>query len=120
MWSLRNIYLYLVCFVSIVLIIFGLISFINSLVDIFLDTSYYPIGKTEFSSPYAKDSGISNADYKAQLEKEREQQKVIEKNNKIKRCINSLSIFIVALPFYIYHWRKIELGQLQQNTQTTA
>lgn len=118
MWSLRNIYLYLVCFVSIILIIFGLISFINSIVDIFIVTDYYPISKYEVLDPTGKDSAVTNPDYAAKLEQERVQQLELQKNNKIKRSIQNLSIFIVALPFYLYHWRKIELGQSQQKVKS--
>lgn len=119
MWSLRNAYLYLVCLISIILIIIGLITFANSIVDMFIQDSYYPT-KTEKMAQYNKDMTMSIADYEAQVEKEMAQQAIYEKNRKIKNSIKSLSMFVVALPFYIYHWRKIQDNQEKLKTNEGA
>lgn len=118
MWSLRNIYLYLVCFVSIILIIFGLIGFMNSLTDIFLPTEYYP-STVERMAQYNKDMNISKSDFEAQVAKEIEQNKTNQKNNKIREIIRNLSIFLVAVPFYLYHWKKIESSHSQKRSEET-
>lgn len=110
MWNLRNVYLYLVCLISIILIIIGLITFANSMVDMFITTSYYP-SAIEKMGTYNKDLNMTKEEYQALVEKETAQNQANEKKNRAKNSIKSLSMFIVALPFYIYHWRKIQKEQ---------
>lgn len=116
MWSLRNIYLYLVSFVSLILIIAGLITFLGSVSDIFFPTEYYP-PKLERMNNYNKDLGMSREQYEAQIEKEMQQYKANEQNRRVNRSIRSLSMVIVALPFYLYHWRKIQADRSQVQKQ---
>jgi len=118
MWSLRNTYLYLVCLISIIIIIIGLITFANSIVELVIQDNYYP-SMTEKMSQYNKDTPMAKADYEAQAAKEIAQQQVMDKNRRIKNSIESLSMFFVALPFYLYHWRKIQKEQPNIKKQET-
>lgn len=108
MWTLRNIYFYLVCFVSIILIIIGLITFFHSLTNLFFPTDIYYPSKIESLNKYNENLGITKEEFQASIEEERKINEERERNRKIRDCIANFSMFAVALPFYLYHWRKIQ------------
>jgi hypothetical protein len=46
----------------------------------------------------------------AQVEKEMERQAASDRYYRIRQLINSLAMVLVALPVYLYHWRRIQHG----------
>ena len=101
MLKLRNIYLYLVSFVSLMLILIGLIFTIQNLTDLIFPTNYYydtaPIDKT----------GQTEEEKKAYEESQRRNEQN-QRTLRGKAVAKSTSVVVVALPSFIYHWRKIE------------
>lgn len=110
MWSLRNIYLYLVCFVTLMMMIFGTVSIIGGIVDIVFPTyySYYPL------SFEGRDS-ISENDKKIMEENMKREEENRKRENK-KNLIKSIGSVFVALPIFVYHWRRIEHEKNQSIT----
>jgi len=102
MWKLRNIYLYLVCFVTLMMMIAGTIGFISGITNIYfpVDYSYYETIPTEPGKEIPQNKKIKE-DAKKIQEKNRS-------NENKRQLISSLSVVFVALPIFIYHWKKIE------------
>lgn len=102
MSKLRNIYLYLVCFVTLMMILFGTISTVQRVTDLLFPTNYY-------SYPVIPDKG-------AELTPEQEKQNAINQkrdqenqhNQSKKNVAQSVAVLLVALPTFAYHWKKIE------------
>jgi Co/Zn/Cd efflux system component len=115
MSKLRNIYLYLVSFVALMMILIGLIFTVQNITDVLFPTNYYyaPI-------PAEKTSGMTEEE----LKKIEEENKINEQNQKMnyhnqimvskKNVAKSVAVVIVALPTFAYHWRKIEKEKKEQ------
>ena len=101
MSKLRNVYLYLVSFVSLMMILMGIIFTVQNITDVVFPTNYYyealPIEKTGSLSV--------------------EEQKNYEENRNIeskKNVAKSIAVVVVALPTFAYHWRKVEKEKNEQ------
>ena len=99
---LRNIYLYLVSFVTLLMMIFGIIFSVNNAVDLLM-----PVDYNYYYSELKPGTEVTEADKKT-AEEARERQKTTERQRSIREIIQSVTVFGVALPVFAYHWRKIE------------
>lgn len=99
---LRNIYLYLVSFVALMMIIIGLIFTVQNITDVLFPTNYY-----YDSLPIEKTGGMTEEEIKRYEESQKINQQNQQTNSK-KNVAKSVAVVIVALPTFAYHWRKIE------------
>lgn len=108
MSKLRNIYLYLVSFVALMMIIAGTIFTVQSITDVLFPTNNY------FQPEMMDKTGnITSEDKKTSQEnqiRQVENQKIESKKNVAK----SVAVVVVALPVFMYHWRKIEKEKKEQ------
>lgn len=102
MSKLRSIYLYLVSFVALMMILIGLIFTVQNITDVLFPTNYYysPI-------PAEKTPGMTEEELKKieQENKLNEQNQIMQSKKSVAK---SVAVVIVALPTFVYHWRKIE------------
>ena len=108
MSKLRNVYLYLVSFVALMMILIGLIFTVQNITDVLFPTNYY-----YESMPLDKNGNISDADRKLY----EENKKMNEQNQRTqskKNVAKSVAVVLVALPTFAYHWRKIEKEKKEQ------
>ena len=108
MSKLRNVYLYLVSFVSLMMILMGIIFTVQNITDVIFPTNYY-----YESLPSEKTGSLSVEDQKSY----EENQKIQEENRNIeskKNVAKSIAVVIVALPTFAYHWRKVEKEKVEQ------
>jgi len=100
-WSLRNIYLYLVCLITLIMVIVGAATAVRAAVDILYPDPGY------FSEKPLDDKGEP-----IYSDEEWERQQDIQKNQTLRwavlSLVGSLSFVFIAGPIYLYHWRKIE------------
>lgn len=107
-WDIRKIYLYLVSFATLMMMIFGTVQFLQGIVNL----SFPNPGNTYYElemkyGPNDKADKPSPAELKERAEAEKAQQRYYE----IRSMINSLILLLVALPVYLYHWRKIQSSE---------
>lgn len=123
-WQVKNIYFYLVCFVTLMMIIGGIVSTLNTSLELIFPWNY---------SPTLMDLSLQEAphDRYEQLPKLREylqenppDWQKLEENRaaqekrdadrdriyKLRNLIGSLALFLIPMPFYYYHWKKIKPG----------
>ncbi len=108
MSKLRSIYLYLVSFVSLMMILMGVIFTVQNITDVMFPTNYY-----YDMYPYEKMEGVSEEEQ----QKYEENQKRYYENSIIeskKNVAKSVAVVVVALPTFIYHWRKVEKEKNEQ------
>jgi len=101
MLKLRNVYLYLVSFVSLMMILMGVIFTVQNITDVVFPTNYYEM------PPIEKTGSLSVEEQKIYTEN----QKRYEENRSIeskKSVAKSIAVVLVALPTFAYHWRKVE------------
>ncbi|MCL4441488.1 MAG: hypothetical protein M1609_13125 [Firmicutes bacterium] len=107
-WDIRRVYLYLVSFTTLMMMVFGTVMFFQGVVNLVYpnpQNSY----ETKFSRPVPAEKGggglqLTDAEIKQQAKQEQAQARYYQ----IKQMIDSLMLLIVALPVYLYHWKKIQ------------
>ena len=88
----RSLYLYAVCLITLLVVLFSIVSLINAIVNaVFPDPAYVDV--------YSKPENTPSADLLDQQ----------ERNNQIRAIKSIFTSFItiaVATPLYLYHWRQ--------------
>ncbi len=108
MSKLRNIYLYLVSFVALMMILIGLIFTVQNITDVLFPTNYY-----YETVPIEKEKAMSEEEKKS-YEESRRINEQNQRNQDKKDVAKSIAVVVVALPTFAYHWRKIEKEKKEQ------
>ncbi|HHW17902.1 MAG TPA: hypothetical protein GXX30_03240 [Firmicutes bacterium] len=123
-WSLRQIYLYLVSFVSLMILLAGLISLVRGAADLAFPREYYEPGPADVYLRYREMQGqnkepIPEEVIKQQLEHEKLQARRNAVSASLSGLKQGLSYVLVGLPTWLYHWRKIqsELAKPEESRQ---
>lgn len=101
-WDLRALYLYLVCLITLIIVIFSAASLVRNIVEL-----AYP---DPYASGYVGDrpSGMS------QMEWERQQRASQDsaRRNDVLALVGSVTLLGVAAPVYLIHWRKVQAERI--------
>lgn len=106
-WDIQHVYFYLVSFVAMILLIIGAVNLTQTaiayLTPVPEDYNYM------FDEASIKDWKEEFGSALVQQEKDRFESISRENNrrNLLRELIGSLAYIIIALPVYLYHWRKI-------------
>jgi hypothetical protein len=88
----RSLYLYAVCLITLLVVLFSTVSLINSIMNaVFPDPAYIDV--------YAKPENAPSAALLAQQEENNQIQA-------IKNIFTSFTTIAIAAPLYLYHWRQ--------------
>ena len=97
--TLRNVYLYLVCLVTLVMSIFAAVNLVRSTVELlYPDPGYYA-----YEVP-AKESGISEEEQQRRAQAARDSQR----RQAVLGLVGSGTLLLLAGPLYVYHWRRVQ------------
>lgn len=115
-WQMRNIYLYLVALVTLMMIVFGMVAFFNNVARFLLPVEYRSyITLMDVEMEFVN----SGRDVPSQNELSRLRQERMDNEDartqayRVRDLVSSLAVWVVALPFYLYHWKKIKLELLE-------
>lgn len=108
MSRLRSVYLYLVSFVSLMMILMGVIFTVQNITDVMFPTNYY-----YDMYPYEKMGEVSEEQQKNYEENQRKNYENTRIESK-KNVAKSIAVVVVALPTFVYHWRKVEQEKNEQ------
>ncbi|HBC44743.1 MAG: hypothetical protein UX08_C0002G0047 [Candidatus Collierbacteria bacterium GW2011_GWB1_45_35] len=108
-FNLRLSYLYLFSFVGLLITIIGSIQ----ILDLGLKTYVFKVSEyTYYAEPIKSPDGIST-DLSVEEQKQRNQ---LEQANQRKRQLStSLSMILVGVPVYLYHWKTIKKENRPEN-----
>ncbi|MGM0653406.1 MAG: hypothetical protein ACQES4_11605 [Bacillota bacterium] len=115
-WNLEHVYFYLVCFISLILIIFGAVTLAQAgiayITPVFDDYRPYTI-----QAPFQELEEWEKEFGPELVEKEKTRFETINRENYfrslIRDTVSGLIFIAVALPVYFYHWWKIP--RLEEN-----
>jgi hypothetical protein len=97
--SLRNLYLYLVCLITLVISIFAAVGLVRGTVELlYPDRGYYG-----FEAP-GTDSGMSQEEQERQEQRARDSQR----RQTVLGLVGSGTTLLIAGPLYVYHWRRVQ------------
>lgn len=107
-WDIRRIYLYLVSFATLMMMIMGTVQFLQGIVNL----TYPNPGPTyyEIEMKYGPRDNV-NKPTPAELKERAEADKAQQRYHETRSMINNLILLLVALPVYLYHWRKIQASE---------
>ncbi len=106
-WDIRRIYLYLVSFATLMMMVFGMVEFLQGIVNL----TYPKPGPTYYEIEMKYGPNATDKPTPAELKERAEAEKVQQRYYEIRSMINSLILLLVALPVYLYHWRKIQSSE---------
>jgi hypothetical protein len=108
--SLRNLYLYLVCVITLVISIFAAVSVVRNTVELlYPDPGYYG-----FEVP-PKEPGVTAE------EQQRRQRAAVESQRRqaVLGLVSSGTLLLLAVPLYAYHWRRVQAERPVRAPQPT-
>jgi hypothetical protein len=98
--SLRNVYLYLVCLVTLVISLFAAVNLVRSAVAL----AYPDPGWYGYEVPHGEESEISEEERARQEQRARESQR----RHDVLEVVGSATTLLIAGPVYVYHWRRVQ------------
>lgn len=110
-WQLKSIYLYLVCFVTLMMIVFGFITFLNNTARLAFPVDYaYRQTLMDVEREYISQN--RPVPPIAELEEIRTERLLRDQQNERTRTLRDLAgsfaVWLIPIPFYLYHWRKVK------------
>lgn len=102
-FNLRLLYLYLFSFVGLLITVIGSVQ----IIDLGLKTYVFKVSEyTYYAEPVIAPDGKQVSGVSAEEQKKRND---LEQTNQRKRQLStSLSMILVGIPLYLYHWRTIK------------
>ena len=98
--TLRNVYLYLVCLITLVVSLFAAVSLVRSTVGLlYPDPGYYG-----YYEPAREGDGLSDDEIKRQEELAADSQR----RQEVLSMVGAATTLLIAGPLYVYHWRRVQ------------
>ncbi len=112
-WNIKNLYFYLVCLVTLFLFVGGAVFAINSGMLLALPDKpnvpliyvYYPEYKEAPVQPVFDPPPLEELE---KIRAEQEKADIYYQGYTKRGLLNSIALMIIALPFYIYHWKQVK------------
>ena len=116
--TLRNVYLYLVCLITLVVSIFAAVSLVRSTVAlIYPDPGAYGY----FGVPFPAEPGAEGQQID-EAERARQEQLAEDaaRRQALLDVVGSAATLLIAGPLYIYHWRQVQAELPARNGEPVA
>jgi hypothetical protein len=117
--TLRNVYLYLVCLITLVVAIFAAVSLVRSVVALAYPDpgayGYYPYYPAE---PGVEGEGSTIPD--EELERQEQLAEDSARRQALLDVVGSATTLLIAAPVYVYHWRRVQAELPGRNGQEVA
>ena len=104
--TLRNVYLYLVCLITLVVAIFAAVSLVRSIVAL-----AYPYPSAYgYYGYYPPEPGPDGKGTISDEERERQEQLAEDaaRRQALLDVVSSATTLLIAAPIYVYHWRRVQ------------
>ena len=112
--NLRSAYLYLICLVTLVMVIFSAVNAVRNVVQLaYPDPGYF--GYEPAFAPDGKESRIDPAEEERRRQAARDSQQ----HQAVVGLVGSGTMLLIAGPAYLYHWRRVQ-SETQVGRQATV
>jgi hypothetical protein len=117
--TLRNVYLYLVCLITLVVAIFAAVSLVRSIVALaYPDPNAY--GYYGYYPPEPGMEGEGSTISDEERERQEQQAEDSARRQALLDVVGSATTLIIAAPVYVYHWRRVQSELPWRNGQDVA
>ncbi|HHV71377.1 MAG TPA: hypothetical protein GXX38_02045 [Clostridia bacterium] len=114
--TIRSLYLYAVSFATLMMIIFGTVNLIMSVVELAYPEPGWGLTKSEIMldkiRTLPREGGEISEQEMALIEKQAEEQLQREEDNRkfsrVRRVAQAGAMLVVAVPIYLYHWKQVQ------------
>ena len=119
-WDVRSVYYYLVCFATLLMLVFGGAQVVNHTLNLLLPREDYGPSSVELYErmrmrpvyPGQEQGGstvdtLSEETLRRMAREEQERMHRMQTRNDVRSLLHSLALVLIAGPIYIYHWRRI-------------
>ena len=103
-WSPRNIYLYLVCLITLVMAIVATVNLVRALAEVVYPEPESYTTVVRVASPDGEGGELDEKE----LAESNDLQRRWALRRSVLSLVGSVTMLLVAGPLYVYHWRKIE------------
>ena len=105
--TLRNVYLYLVCLITLVVAIFAAVSLVRSVVALaYPDPVAY--GYYGYYPPDAGPDGKGGSIDEAERERQEQLAEDAARRQALLDVVSAGTTLLIAAPVYVYHWRRVQ------------
>lgn len=106
-WEPRSVYLYIVCLITLVMVLFSVVNIVRASVELI-----YP--EPQRAMPVIKVPPSPPSEVSPELRQTPEEEQEWQRQWSLRRAIlnlaGSVGMLLVALPVYLYHWRRVRSG----------
>lgn len=114
-WDIRQLYYYLVCFATLLMVIIGTVQAVRTTLDLVLPTDIYRPSTLEVYERLRREreatGEIEPALTREELEQIAEEESARYRENQqrsaIRRLLGNIALILIAAPVYVYHWRQV-------------
>lgn len=113
-WDIRKTYYYLICFVTLIMIIVGSVQAVENTLDLVLPQEGYRPSAIDVRMRYQDrggEAGIDEPYTREELEQMAEEEaETMERQARrlaLRNLLGSLALICIATPVYFYHWKKV-------------
>jgi hypothetical protein len=100
--TLRNVYLYLICLVMLVISIFAAVNLVRSVVALaYPDPGFY-------GHYYPLESPSGEKLSEEEIERQEELARDSQRRQDVLEVVGSATTLLIAGPLYVYHWRRVQ------------
>jgi hypothetical protein len=101
--TLRNVYLYLVCLITLVVAIFATVSLVRGVVALaYPDPGYYGY------YPYESPDGSGQRPSEEEIARQQQLAEDSQRRQALLDVVGSAATLLIAGPLYVYHWRRVQ------------
>lgn len=132
-WNIRSVYYYLVCFATLLMVVFGTVQIANHALNLILPPETYgpsaidmyervrsrPVQPDRTGSTTAVDT-LSEETLKRMAEEENERLGRMQRRNDARGILHSLALVLIAGPVYLYHWRRVRRTEEEDRPTSEA
>jgi hypothetical protein len=108
-WDPRTIYLYLVCLITLVMLIFSTVNVVRSVVELAYPEPQMAVRPLSAPAPAGEAPEVDERE----LEEQREIQKRWAQRNAVLNLARNLAMLLLAGPLYLAHWRRVRQEHVQ-------
>lgn len=122
-WDVRSVYYYLVCFATLLMIVFGAVQMIQHALNLAIPREAYGPSALDVYERYRMrlapafgpndgvESTLADTLDRATIERMATEERVrmarMQRRDDVRGLLRSLALLLIAGPVYFYHWRRV-------------
>lgn len=108
MWTPRNIYLYLVCLITLVIVIFGTVNLVRAVVELVYPEPMPEVVRVVRPAESGQEATAPPQPSEEEIAAQQRNQRRWALRHAVLNIVGNGALLLLAGPLYLYHWHKIQ------------